>query len=111
MTSLVYIVAFAPDEGQSLSNLVDAAALRSRFLVFDSGGFAYISPDMFPPQAFAQDVNTTEAETMAIVHKPANQSMLTEKSDPPAWKQLPTWYQVSVTTLSRLMPSVNSRWR
>jgi hypothetical protein len=36
------------------------------FLVFDSGGFAYINPDMFP-QAFAQDVNTTEAETMAIV--------------------------------------------
>jgi pimeloyl-ACP methyl ester carboxylesterase len=27
--------------------------------------------------------------------KPFNMSILTEKSGPPAWKQLPTWYQVS----------------
>jgi pimeloyl-ACP methyl ester carboxylesterase len=48
-------------------------------------------------QAFAQDVNTTEAEIMAAVQKPTptNQSILGEPSGPPAWKQLPTWYQVS----------------
>jgi pimeloyl-ACP methyl ester carboxylesterase len=46
--------------------------------------------------AFVQDdANATEAETMAVVQKPAHQSLLTEKSGPPAWKQLPTWYQVS----------------
>jgi len=32
---------------------------------------------------------------MAIVQKPINQSVLGEKSGPPAWKQLPTWYQIS----------------
>jgi pimeloyl-ACP methyl ester carboxylesterase len=32
---------------------------------------------------------------MAIVQKPINQSILAEKSGGPAWKQLPTWYQVS----------------
>jgi pimeloyl-ACP methyl ester carboxylesterase len=63
-------------------------------LVFDSGGYAYINPEIFP-QAFAQDVNKTEAETMAIVQKPISQSILGETSGPPAWKQLPTWYQVS----------------
>ena len=32
---------------------------------------------------------------MAATQKPFSQSILTEKSGPPAWKQLPTWYQVS----------------
>jgi pimeloyl-ACP methyl ester carboxylesterase len=32
---------------------------------------------------------------MAIVQKPFNQSIFVEKSGPPAWKQLPTWYQIS----------------
>ena len=32
---------------------------------------------------------------MAIVQKPFNQSNLVAKSGPPAWKELPTWYQIS----------------
>jgi pimeloyl-ACP methyl ester carboxylesterase len=32
---------------------------------------------------------------MAIAQKPFNQSEILAKSGPPAWKQLPTWYQVS----------------
>jgi pimeloyl-ACP methyl ester carboxylesterase len=94
VTGLVYIAAFAPDEGESLSNFVDVTKLPPGLLVFDSGRFVYINPDMFP-QAFAQDVNSTEASIMAVVQKPANQSVLGEKSGPPAWKHLPTWYQVS----------------
>jgi len=45
--------------------------------------------------AFVQDANATEAETMAAVQKPAHLSLLTEPSGPPAWKQLPTWFEVS----------------
>jgi pimeloyl-ACP methyl ester carboxylesterase len=94
VTGLVYVAAFAPDEGQSISNFIDPAALPPGFLIFDSGGFAYINPEMFH-EAFVQDVNTTEADIMATVQKPAHQSILAEPSGPPAWKQLPTWYQVS----------------
>jgi pimeloyl-ACP methyl ester carboxylesterase len=94
VTGLVYVAAFAPDEGQSISNFVDPAALPPGFFIFDSGGFGYINPEMFH-QAFVQDVNNTEAEIMAIAQKPAHQSLLAEPSGPPAWKQLPTWYQVS----------------
>ena len=32
---------------------------------------------------------------MATVQKPFSLSDMAEKSGPPAWKQLPTWYQVS----------------
>lgn len=94
VTGLVYIAAFAPDEGQLLSNFIDITKLPKDLLIFDSGGFAYINPAMFQG-AFAQDVDPTEADVMAIVQKPINQSVLGEKSGPPAWKQLPTWYQIS----------------
>ena len=96
VTGLVYLAAFAPDEGESLLTFMDPSTLPPGFLVFDSGGFAYINPDMFH-QAFAQDVNKTEAEIMAAVQTPTptSQAVLAEPSGPPAWKQLPTWYQVS----------------
>ena len=94
VTGLVYVSAFAPDEGESAVNFVPVESLPPGLLVIDSGGFAYLNPEMFP-QAFAQDVNTTEAKTLAVVQKPAHQSLFTEPSGPPAWKQLPTWFEVS----------------
>ena len=91
---LVYLAAFAPNEGQSLSDFIDSAKLPKGFLVSDSGGFIYINSEMFP-QAFAQDVDPAQAKVLAATQKPTSQSILAEKSGPPAWKQLPTWYQVS----------------
>ena len=63
-------------------------------MVTDSGGFIYLNSTQFP-QAFAQDVNATEANIMAATQKPVNQSIINEKSGPPAWKQIPSWYQIS----------------
>jgi pimeloyl-ACP methyl ester carboxylesterase len=94
VTGLVYVSAFAPDEGESAVNFVPVESLPPGLLVFDSGGFAYLNPEMFH-QAFVQDVNATEAKTLAVVQKPAHQSLFTEPSGPPAWKQLPTWFEVS----------------
>jgi pimeloyl-ACP methyl ester carboxylesterase len=94
VTGLVYVSAFAPDEGESAVNFVPVASLPPGLLVFDSGGFAYLNPEMFH-EAFVQDANATEAETLAVVQKPAHQSLFTAPSGPPAWKQLPTWFEVS----------------
>jgi pimeloyl-ACP methyl ester carboxylesterase len=101
VTGLVYVSAFGPDEGESTANFVDVAKLPPGLLVFDSGGFAYINPEMFH-QAFVQDANATEAQIMAVVQKPAHQSILTAPSGPPAWKQLPTWFEVSES--DRIIP-------
>ena len=94
VTGLVYVAAFAPDEGESTGTFVDVKKLPPGLLVPDSGGFVYLNPKMFHG-AFVQDANATEAETMAAVQKPANISLLTEPSGPPAWKQLPSWFEVS----------------
>ena len=91
---LVYIAAFAPKEGQSISNFVDPAKLPKGALIVDSGKFAYINPAGFH-DFFAQDINPIQSNIMAAVQKPINLLIFSEKSGPPAWKQLPTWYQIS----------------
>jgi len=91
---LVFVAAFAPNEGQSLGDFVDVTKLPKDLLIVDGGGFAYINPAMFAG-AMAQDVDPTEADIMAVVQKPFSTSIFAEKSGPPAWKQLATWYQVS----------------
>ena len=101
VTGLVYIAAFAPDEGQSLSSFVDPSKFPKELFLVDSGGFIYLNPEVFR-ENFAQDVDPAEADLMAIVQKPFNQSIFMEKSGPPAWKQLPTWYQIS--TADRMIP-------
>ena len=91
---LVYIAAFAPEEGQSLGNFVDLKKFPKGLLVFDRGGFVYINPEAFG-QVIAQDADPAQVKVIAAAQKPFNQSILAEKSGPPAWKQLPNWYQIS----------------
>jgi pimeloyl-ACP methyl ester carboxylesterase len=46
-------------------------------------------------QALAQDTDPAQANVLATEQKPFSKSILAEKSGPPAWKQLHSWYQVS----------------
>jgi pimeloyl-ACP methyl ester carboxylesterase len=94
VTGLVYIAAFAPDEGQALADFANPADFPKELFLMDSGGFIYLNPEIFR-ENFAQDVTPEEADLMAIVQKPFNQSNFVAKSGPPAWKELPTWYQIS----------------
>jgi pimeloyl-ACP methyl ester carboxylesterase len=95
---LVYVAALAPREGQSVSTsqpLFPKVLEGKPLLNFDKGGFAYINPALFH-DFFVQDVDQAQAKVLAVVQKPANISGLVNvKSGPPAWKQLPTWYEVS----------------
>jgi pimeloyl-ACP methyl ester carboxylesterase len=98
VTGLVYVAAIAPDEGECQGDFVDVTKLSKGLLIPDSGGLLYINSDQFH-DAFAQDVNSTDADIMSVVQKPMHQSILAEESGPPTWKQLPTWYQVSENDL------------
>ena len=106
VTGLVYIAALAPDEGETGNDFFES--LPEEFsktffesIVSDSAGYLYFNPDKFR-ESFAQDVDPTETNIWATVQKPTNQSLTAEKSGSPAWKQLPTWYQVSEN--DRLIP-------
>ena len=90
---LVFIAALAPKEGQSLSSFTDPNKFPKGSLIIDRGGFAYFSPNIFH-KSFP-DIDPTQAKILGVTQKPIKMSIFTEKSGPPAWKQLPTWYQVS----------------
>ena len=96
--ALFTLLALAPREGQSLSTSQPPFPKEFEgkpLLIFDKGGFAYINPALFH-DFFVQDVDQAQAKVLAVVQKPANLSGLVDaKSGPPAWKQLPTWYEVS----------------
>jgi pimeloyl-ACP methyl ester carboxylesterase len=95
--ALVYVAAFALDEGESIEGLgkqgpppAGAAAVRPP----DANGFLWIDRDGFA-KAFAADVDPTEARVMAAVQKPLGIKSFTAKCRPPAWKHLPSWYMVA----------------
>jgi pimeloyl-ACP methyl ester carboxylesterase len=96
VAALVYIAAFGPDENESLESLgkQGPATAGSAQIRPDQQGFLWISPEGFPA-AFAADVDPIEARVMAVVQKPLSLQSLVEKSGPPAWKHLPSWYLVS----------------
>jgi pimeloyl-ACP methyl ester carboxylesterase len=96
ITALVYIAAFALDEGESIETLAKqgpppagAAHVRP-----DDHGFLWINPAGFP-QAFAADVDPAEARVMAVTQRPLSIRSFAAKSGSPAWKHIPSWYLVS----------------
>jgi pimeloyl-ACP methyl ester carboxylesterase len=91
---LVFIAAMALKDGQSISDVSDVKKIPKDLFVADKEGFIYLNSSMFH-DSFAQDVNSSQADIMAAVQKPINQSILSEKSGPPAWKQIHSWYQIS----------------
>ncbi len=94
INGLVYLAAFAPDEGQSMSDFVDSSTFPKDFFVFDDGGFFFVNQDMFH-QIIIQDIDPDEAKILSAVQKPTSKSIPYAKSGPPAWKNIPSWYQIS----------------
>lgn len=96
VTGLVYISAFAPDEGEFLSELNERmpVVLNPANLRPDAGGFLWIDPEAFP-KSFAQDVDPVQARVMSAVQKPISGSIFGERVNTAAWKSRPSWYLVS----------------
>jgi pimeloyl-ACP methyl ester carboxylesterase len=96
VVGLVYVAAFAPDEGESLAQIGEwqpAAAVAN--VEPDSDGYVWIKQDKFH-ESFCQDLSADEALVMAVTQKAPVGSMFGETFSAPAWKKKPTWYQVSM---------------
>jgi pimeloyl-ACP methyl ester carboxylesterase len=98
--ALVYIDAFAPDEGESPLSLLAAYPAPPKDFFYAvpsaSGGDTdvYIAPKYYGP-VFASDVPAATASVQAITQRPLTNSALNEKA-PAAegWKTIPSWYVV-----------------
>lgn len=92
---LVYIAAFAPDQGESLGSLLGKRHTSGADSIApDSKGFLWIKYDEFQRE-FCQDVNNTDALVMSLSQKGTAGQIFGEEMQNPSWKNLPTWYQVS----------------
>ena len=108
VVGLVYVSAFAPDEGESLGDLYAcAAALGAAHVRPDDGGFLWIDPEAFA-EAFAQDVDPVQARILAVVQKPIAARIFGDKVTRPAWELKPSWYLVS--EIDRMIPAETQRF-
>jgi pimeloyl-ACP methyl ester carboxylesterase len=92
--ALVYIAAFALDEGESCADIEQAVPQASKAFTPDSNGFWWIDQLHFVAD-FAADIPRDEAEFMAISQVPISTDAFTHKVTNPAWKHKPTFYMVA----------------
>jgi pimeloyl-ACP methyl ester carboxylesterase len=103
--ALVYVAAYAPDEGETITSLsalapggmIGPATLT--ILPFPAPGGGFASEGVIAPSAyrevFAADVPAERAAVMATSQRPAALQLLGEPSGAPAWKAIPSWYLVA----------------
>ncbi|MEP1061295.1 MULTISPECIES: alpha/beta fold hydrolase [Cyanophyceae] len=94
--ALVYIAGFAPEPGESTSELNSryAPPPLAEALIADAAGFLYIDREKFH-EVFAQDVSPAEAQVLAVTQKPPAKTIFEQSVDKAAWKTIPSWYLVS----------------
>ena len=108
VVGLVYVSAFAPEEGESLGDLyARAAAPGVAHVRPDDEGFLWIDPEAFG-EAFAQDVDPVQARILAVVQKPIAARIFDDKITRPAWELKPSWYLVS--EIDRMIPAETQRF-
>jgi pimeloyl-ACP methyl ester carboxylesterase len=99
VAALVYIAAFALDEGDSCASIEQALPQASKAFKADSNGNWWIEKEHFAAD-FAADVPPAESRYMAISQVPISTDSFTHKVTSPAWKTKPTWYMVATADRS-----------
>jgi pimeloyl-ACP methyl ester carboxylesterase len=95
VVGLVYIAAFAPDEGESPAFIATAIPTTGAAnLAPDSDGYLWIKQDKFH-ESFCQDLTAEEGLVMAVTQKAPLAGAFGDKITAPAWKNKPSWYQIS----------------
>ncbi|GAA4452893.1 alpha/beta fold hydrolase [Phytohabitans houttuyneae] len=99
--ALVYIAAFAPDQGEPLVALqtkfpgsrlgLEALDIRPTGPQTADG---YIKASLFR-EIFAADLPASTTALMAATQRPGDLGTLEQVSGPPAWKAVPSWYLVA----------------
>jgi pimeloyl-ACP methyl ester carboxylesterase len=103
VAGLVYICAFAPDAGESVSTLIKdpPAGAPVPPILPPRDGFLFLDQSKFHA-SFAGDLDADTAEFMASSQVPWGLAALDGKITTPAWRKKPSWYLVS--TEDRMIP-------
>ena len=103
VAGLVYIAAFAPDRGESVSSLLADLPPDGPVppILPPQDGFLFLDREKFA-DSFAADVPAGEAAFMADSQVPWGVEALNGAVTEPAWRSKPSWYLV--TTEDRMIP-------
>jgi hypothetical protein len=99
VAALVYIAAFALDDGESCASIEQALPQASKAFKADSNGNWWIEQAHFSAD-FAADIPPAESHYMAISQVPISTDAFTHKVVRAAWKTKPTWYMVATADRS-----------
>ena len=104
VVGLVYVAAFAPDEGETLGaveagskdSVLNSALVPRQYPTADGGSATefYIDPAK-AREAFAGDLSDQQAALIAATQRPVAEAAFGEPNGPPAWKHLPSWAVVA----------------
>jgi pimeloyl-ACP methyl ester carboxylesterase len=103
VAGLVYIAAFAPDQGESVNTLIADPPPGAPVppILPPQDGFLFLDREKFA-DSFAADVPAGEAAFMADSQVPWGVEALNGTVSEPAWRSKPSWYMV--TTEDRMIP-------
>jgi pimeloyl-ACP methyl ester carboxylesterase len=111
--ALVYVDAYAPDEGESISMLTGAGsclAVKDPTTVFNFAPFpgapegvvdAYVKQSLFA-RCFANTLPAATGNMLGATQRPLALNALTDASTAPAWKTIPSWAVVG--TVDNIIP-------
>ncbi|MGO9488699.1 MAG: alpha/beta fold hydrolase [Solirubrobacteraceae bacterium] len=100
VAGLVYITAFAPDQGESVSTLLADPPPGAPVppILPPQDGFLFLDREKFA-ESFAADVEPEQAAFMADSQVPWGVEALAGTVTDPAWRRKPTWYLVATDDL------------
>ena len=100
VVGLVFVAAFAPEEGERLGEstalskdaILGTVQVAHHYPTPDGGQAMEVSVDPAGfHEAFAADLSAEVAAVMAATQRPVSELAFSEASGPPAWKKLPSW--------------------
>lgn len=104
VVGLVYVAAFAPDEGEALGDVLATstqsilfpALLESQYPTgqgSETASEVIVDPDKFL-EVFTADLPQSESDVLGASQRPVAVAAFAEKTVHPAWKDLPSWAAV-----------------
>jgi len=103
VVGLVYVAAFAPDDGERLGevtagskdSVLNSALVPHQYPAGSGTGTEFSIAPSKTHEAFAADLSDAQAAVIAAIQRPIADLAFSEPSGPPAWKSLPSWAVVA----------------
>jgi pimeloyl-ACP methyl ester carboxylesterase len=103
VVGLVYVAAFAPDEGEVLGevtasskdSVLNTALVPRQYPTSGGTGTEFFIDPAKARDAFAADLTDAQATVIGTVQRPVADVAFGEPSGAPAWKKLPSWAVVA----------------